>query len=336
MKDEVRAIARAIRGAQQALVASHYLPDGDAIGSTLALTLALEQVGLQVTAANHDPVPRMYSFLPGAGRIRRPQEVGATPGLVILLDCSDLERLGRDLQERIQGSRTTIVNIDHHVSNTGFGHLNWVNPGAAATGELIYLLIREMGVQITPAIATALYTALATDTGSFRFANTTPEAHTMAADLIAHGVDVAGTSLHLWEEKELVALRVLGAVLPTLQLAAGGQIAWMYIDLPTFTALGARSEHCEGLADYPRSIIGVEAGMFFREVEFQVVKVGMRSKQYLDVNELAACFGGGGHQRAAGCTVRGELHEVIRRVVARAEEMLRQVEENHGRVYQSS
>ncbi|TDA68939.1 MAG: bifunctional oligoribonuclease/PAP phosphatase NrnA [Clostridia bacterium] len=315
-------MAGVIKGARQALVAAHYLPDGDAIGSTVALALALEQMGLEVTAVNHDPVPRMYSFIPGMERIKRPQDVAAVPGLVILLDCSDMERPGRDLKERIQESGAIVVNLDHHISNTGFGDLSWVDPGAAATGELVYSLIREMGVEITPAIATALYTALATDTGSFRFANTTPAAHAIAAELIAHGVDVVRASLHLWEEKELVALRVLGAVLPTLELAAGGQIAWMYVDLATFTALGARSEHCEGLADYPRSIIGVEAGMFFREVEPGVVKVGMRSKTYLDVNELAACFGGGGHQRAAGCTVRGELQAVIRRVVGRAVEML--------------
>lgn len=336
MKGEGQAIAGAIKAARQVLVASHYLPDGDAVGSAVALTLALEELGREVTAVNHDPVPRVYSFIPGAERIRRPQDVEAIPDLVILLDCSDPERLGRDLGERIQESRAIIVNIDHHVSNAGFGNLNWVEPGAAATGELVYRLIKELGVEITPAMATALYTALATDTGSFRFVNTTPAAHVIAADLIARGVDIAGTSLHLWEEKELVALRVLGAVLPTLELAAGGQIAWMAIDLSTFAALGAASEHCEGLVDYPRSIIGVEAGMFFREVEPRVVKVGMRSKRYLDVNELAVYFGGGGHQRAAGCTVRGELREVIGQVVAKAADMLRQAEENHGRVYQPS
>jgi phosphoesterase RecJ-like protein len=298
---------------QQVLVTSHLAPDGDCIGSMLALSAALAAQGVDVFTVYADKIPQAYGYLEGSN-ILLPSLLPSIPETVILLDCTDLERVGPDLSPRLKQAKC-ILNIDHHVSNNYFGHYNLVEPQAAATGEIIYRLLQLIGTQITPAIATALYTAIVTDTGSFQFENTTATTLQIASELMTLGADLGAVRENLWEQRPLISLRVLAAVLPTLTMTPDGRVAWMYLDKDTADNLGATSENCEGLIDYPRSISGVEVGLFFREVEINKIKVGFRSKKLVDVNQVAGKFGGGGHRRAAGCTVSGTLSEVINQVL---------------------
>jgi len=308
-------VAAELMCAKEVVVASHRLPDGDCIGSALALTRALGQMGARVVAVIGDPVPEMYSFLPGSGDILLPHQVTFVPPLLVVVDCTDLERVAEGFgswRKKVE----RIINIDHHVSNTFFGDLNYVDEEAAATGELIYAVLKEMGgICLDSAIATALYTALVTDTGSFQFENCRARTLRLAADLVDLGADLPLIREYLWENKPLLAIRLLAEVLPTLSLAYGGKVAWLVVKREVMDRLGAKGEHAEGLVNYPRSIAGVEVGVVFRELEPGVVKVALRSKKQVDVNEVAALFGGGGHKRAAGCLIRSSIEEAVEQVI---------------------
>lgn len=318
-------IAAELTKAKEVVVASHRLPDGDCVGSTLALARALAQLGARVAAVIGDPVPDMYSFLPGSEEVLLPNQVAFLPSLLIVVDCTDLERVEEGFsfwREKVQ----RIINIDHHVSNTFFGDLNFVDAGAAATGELIYTILKEIdGICIDNAIATALYTALVTDTGSFQFENCQSRTLRLAAELVDLGADLTLIRENLWENKPLLSIRLLAEVLPTLSLAYEGKVAWLVVKQEVMERLGAKGEHAEGLVNYPRSIAGVEVGAVFRELEPGVIKVALRSKKRLDVNEVAALFGGGGHKRAAGCLIRGSLEEVVNQVIKAVGERLNHV-----------
>lgn len=318
---ELADIAQALLNAKEVTVVSHVVPDGDCIGSSIALALGLKSKGLQVQVVNGDPVPEMYAYLKGSEEILLPSSVQRVSDVVVLVDCTDLERAGSFL-EGMLSKVPTMINIDHHVSNTYFGRLNYVQPSAAAAGEMVYALLRKMAVEITPEIATALYTALVTDTGSFQYENTTSETFQLAAELVDRGADLEEIRYNLWERKPLISLLLLREVFPTLSLAYDGQVAWMTLDKRTFDTLEANSEHCEGFINYPRSIDGVEVAMFFRETALGEIKVGLRSKKKVDVNLLAAQFGGGGHRRAAGCVVQGTMEEAVNRLVAAAGAMI--------------
>lgn len=315
-------IAAELARAREVAIASHSLPDGDCIGSTLALARGLRQRGAEVTAIIGDPLPEMYRFLAGGESILLPGQVTSLPPLLVVVDCTDLDRV----QEGFKSWRSKvdcIINIDHHTSNTFFGDLNLVDEGAAATGELIYAILKEMGITIDAFMAGALYTALVTDTGSFQYENCRSETLRMAADLMDLGADMNLIRESLWENKPLLSLRLLAEVLPTLSLAYEGKVAWVVITREVMERLGAKPEHAEGLVNYPRSIAGVEVGLSFRELEPGLIKVGLRSKKVIDVNEIAALFGGGGHKRAAGCTIRSSLEEAVKKVIAAVGDKLR-------------
>lgn len=307
-------IAAELARAREVAIASHSVPDGDCIGSTIALARGLRQRGAAVTAVIGDPLPEMYSFLAGSERILLPGQVTSLPPLLVVVDCTDLDRV----QEGFKAWRNKverIINIDHHKSNTFFGDLNLVDEGAAATGELIYAILKELGIVVDSTMASALYTALVTDTGSFQYENCQAKTLRMAADLIDLGANIDLIREFLWESKPLLSIRLLAEVLPTLSLAYEGKVAWVVITREVMERLGAKPEHAEGLVNYPRSIAGVEVGLSFRELEPGVIKVGLRSKKLVDVNEIAAMFGGGGHKRAAGCTVYRPLEEAVKQVI---------------------
>ncbi|MBE3571642.1 MAG: bifunctional oligoribonuclease/PAP phosphatase NrnA [Moorella humiferrea] len=318
---EIETIAAVLATANDVAVVSHVIPDGDCLGSTLALALALRQRGAKVTAINADPVPETFRFLPGWETIVSPEKVDEIPSLLVMVDSTDMER-GGEVFSGWREKAEMIINIDHHVSNTRFGHLNLVDGGAAATAELIYAVLKKIPVAISPAIATCLYTALATDTGSFQYENCTAATMRLAADLMELGADLPLIREFLWERKPLAAIRLLAEVLPTLTLGYGGRVAWMKVSTAALKASGALPEHAEGLVNYPRCIAGVEVGLLFRELPDGQVKVSLRSKKTVDVNTVAARFGGGGHRRAAGCTVKGDLETVTAMVVAAAGEAL--------------
>ncbi|MBC7344468.1 MAG: bifunctional oligoribonuclease/PAP phosphatase NrnA [Clostridia bacterium] len=324
---ELEVICQRLKSSSRVLVTSHLLPDGDSVGSVIALTEALQRAGLEARAVQAEPVPDMYKFL--EVNVKMEPLSGDDSGAVVVLDCTDTDRLGEELK-KVAEQADLLVNIDHHVSNTGFGHLNLVDVKAAATGEIVYDLVRVLGVEISPPMATALYTAIVTDSGSFQYENTCPRSLRVAAELLELGADHALLRANLWENQPLECLLVLRNVLNSLSLDPDGRVAWISLDRKAYDGLHLKSEHCEGLINFPRSIAGVEVAMFFRETEPGTVKVGLRSKSLVDVNELAARFGGGGHPRAAGCTLKGRLDEVIETVVRAAQDMV-QRGESRGR-----
>lgn len=319
--DAITKVAEVLNRAKSVWIASHMVPDGDCIGSTIALALGLKSREQEVIAINGDPVPETYRFLKGSDLIKLPSSLNKIPDVVVLVDCTDLDRAGEEIKKKLETTRC-IINIDHHVSNSYFGHINYVKEEASATGQLVSDLIKEMRIKITPEIATALYTAIVTDTGSFQYENTSPEAFRLAAEFLENGADHNNVRNYLWERKPLSSILLLKEVLPTLTFAEDGKVAWMFLSRKLYNQLGLVPEYCEGLINYPRAIEGVEVALFFRELEDGRVKVGLRSKNYVNVNEIACLLGGGGHQRAAGCTVEGPLEKAIQLVVLSVRERL--------------
>ncbi len=306
---------------------SHVLPDGDCIGSMLALGKALRALGKEVTMVNSDPIPEYLTFLPLAETVRLPEEVKDWPSVAVCLDCSDMARLGEGLSALVRDK--TLVNIDHHVSNTQFGAVNYVHPDAAATGQLVADIIDALGVPWDRELGVLIYTAIATDTGSFQYSSTTVSVHLLAAKLIGTGLDVAAVNQSLYETKSLASVKLLGRALDRLEMTPDHRVAWISLDRATLQRLGAKDEHTEGIINFTRAIDTVEVGMLFREIAPGKVKVGLRSKQLVDVNKLAAVFGGGGHQRAAGCLIEGELGQVVPRVISIAKEFVEALDERH-------
>lgn len=318
---ELEAIAEALEDAKDVLVASHSMADGDSLGSMLAVREALVARGARVWSISNEPVPRLYQYLNDWQAIASSDTMPDIPPMGVVLDCTGWDRPGEPLTSILK-QVPLVINIDHHAGNQYFGHLNYVRPQASSTSELVFNLLEEMKVPITASIALSVYTGVVTDTGCFQYENTSPATHRLAARLIEAGVAIDRVHQLLWQEKPLPSLLVLGKALPTLQLAAGGRIAWICVTRDMLLEAGAAQEHCEGMVEYPRSIAGVEVAISFRETSSREVRVGFRSKQVVDVNLLAAQFGGGGHRRAAGCTFRGGLAEAVDAVVKAAEAAL--------------
>ncbi|MGB9919474.1 MAG: DHH family phosphoesterase [Moorellales bacterium] len=317
--DELAAVAKILQECQEVLLATHQVADGDCLGSMLALYLALNGEHRRVWPVHPEPVPETYRFLIGWPAIALPQNLDRLPSVAVVLDCTDLARVGSEL-EPLLARVPTLINLDHHAGNRYFGHLNYVRPEAAATAELVYDLLELMGIALSPEVALSLYTGLVTDTGCFQYENTSPRSHLIAARLLQAGVSPPEVHRKLWEEKPLPALRLLAKALPTLAFAADGRIAWVTVTREMMEEVQAGPEHCEGLIEYPRSLAGVEVAILFRETGPGEVKVGFRSKQVVDVNRLAARFGGGGHRRAAGCRLHLPLEQAVPLVVNAAAE----------------
>ncbi|MDK2820563.1 MAG: bifunctional oligoribonuclease and phosphatase NrnA [Clostridia bacterium] len=314
-------IVEALAAADDITIASHVIPDGDCLGSMLALAISLEELGKKVVVVNADSVPDMLKFLPSQEKITLPEKVTNVSPLLVMVDCTDLERAGETVSQW-KPKVKQIINIDHHVSNSYFGHLNLVDSKAAATAEIIYSLLLKIPATITPEVATCLYTGLATDTGSFQYENCTAKTLRLAANLMEQGADIPLIREYLWERKPLSSIKLLTHALPTLTLSHDGKVAWMSVTQEVLDKIGSLLQHTEGLVNYPRSIEGVEVGLLFRELPDNQIKVSFRSKKNVDVDKVAAQFGGGGHKRAAGCTIKGDLETVIKKVVSSVGEVL--------------
>ncbi|HUW63546.1 MAG TPA: bifunctional oligoribonuclease/PAP phosphatase NrnA [Spirochaetia bacterium] len=316
-------VAGVLRGTDDAFVCGHVMPDGDALGSALALGWALEQLGKRVTVASPDPVPELYSFLPGVERLVTNGAGLSGHTAFVMVDCSVPARLGVYEEALKTESFGLVVNIDHHrPAGEPTAGLSYIDPGAAATGEIVFDLIELLGVPLTKDAATCLYTAIVTDTGSFEYESTSAGTHRRAARLIEAGVSVAAVNSCLYEEKPVASLLLLQRALGSLAFAAGGRVAFLSVTLADLAAVGARDEHTEGLINYARFVRGVEVAILFRETEPGRFKVGLRSKHRVDVQAVAALFGGGGHIRAAGCLLDGTLAEVQGRVLEAAERVV--------------
>lgn len=301
-------IAAALEGAQNILVASHIRPDGDALGSTIAFALWLRGLGKSVTAWNQDGVTQKFRYLPE-------HELVTTPGeprdfdAVVALDNSVKDRLGSVLEGI--ASAKVFINLDHHVSNEGYGDLNHIDPSAPATGQILFEFFRDRGVALTPAMATNLFAAISTDTGSFQYAGTDARTFDAASALVAAGVDVAGLSRSMYESQPRRRLDLLRHALNEARFSCDGTLASFSLSLSAVEDLGVLPEDNEGIIDHLRSVDGVVAAVFFEELPEGRVRVSARSKDArVDVCQICRQFGGGGHPMAAGARMRGSLAEV--------------------------
>jgi phosphoesterase RecJ-like protein len=289
----------------------HVHPDADVLGTLAALGLALAARGWSVRYGGPHPVPEFLGFLPGLEQYRRLERVEGPLDVVVLTDCPNPDRT-EGLLEAARPTGARVVNIDHHHDNRRYGDVNWVEPEAAATGEMIYALLVALGAPITPAIATNLFTAIHMDTGSFRYSNVTPDTFRIASALVAAGADPAFIAGRLYERRSADALRRLGEMLSRVEVSGDGRVAWLA--LPAGTASEAFVE-AEDLVNYPRSVASVRVACLLRE-RAGAVKVSLRGKGDVDVSRIAATFGGGGHPNAAGCTLPGPLEGATRAVLA--------------------
>ncbi len=294
------------------LIASHLNPDGDSVGSALALTLALKGLDKKVSLTTIEPVPSKYLFLPQTELVKEWKEVeGDHFNLFVVLDCSDLKRL-EPLSDYLS-KKDQLLNIDHHVTNQYFGFYNYVNPQASSVGEIIFELLKLMKIEINYEIALCLYVAISTDTGSFKFSNTTPRTHRIVAELIELGVDPAEVNRNVYENVSKGGVMLIREALKTLEFDCQDKIAYLTITRKIMEKAGAREEDTEGIINYARNIRGVEVGILFREISKGKTRVAFRSHD-VDVSKLAAIYEGGGHPRAAGCQVDKDL-ATVRRVV---------------------
>lgn len=301
MKEVTEAEALALLKENQSFVlTAHISPDGDSLGSMLALYEFLVRQGKQVAVVLDDTIPDVFRMLPCWDVIRTVDEAGnLTPDLLIILDASSIDRIGR-VAEIVQA---TTLNIDHHVSNQGFTDYRLLDSEAAATGELIYRLLDEARAPITREMATNLYTAIATDCGFFRYANTRPSTMRIGADLLAYGVE-PNTIAEALEQVSLDTMRLTARVLQTMAFFAEGKIALITVTRDMLE----HDESTDELINYPRKVEGVEVAVMLKQKDEHLVKISMRSKQ-ADVSRIAVHFGGGGHIRAAGCSIEGTIDE---------------------------
>lgn len=286
-------------------IVTHVNPDGDAIGSSIALMHALDGIGKEVDVFCQDDVPKTFEFLEGIDRIQKPEVSNKRYDLLIALDCSDAERMGTC--SSIMDRATRSINIDHHVSNTHYAHINIVDGQAAATGEIVYELVTLLNSSKSHSIADALYTSIVSDTGGFSFSNTTPKTHIVAAGLIKLGVEVDKISNLLFKNHSLEWVKLLGQAINSLEIHFNGKVAIMHITQEMMKNAGATEEQSNGIIQYAKDISGVELGIVFREEDPYTTKVSLRSQSLIDVSDVALKFGGGGHKRAAGCTIKQPL-----------------------------
>lgn len=307
-------ILEVIREHETFCIVGHVRPDGDCIGSQLGLALALRNEGKRVTVWNQDSIPLKYKFLVGDGLIEKPKR-GEKFDCVIATDSASFERLGK-VGECI-GDRKILINIDHHQSNPRYGDVNWVSPREPSTGELIYRLMKVARWPITKPIADLLFTAISTDTGSFQYATTRPGTFHAGAELVTRGANLAKICDEVYQSYPLSRAKLLKHVYSKFRLAADDQIAWFWLKKSDFTRTGAESDDTEGLIDHIRAIEPVVVACVFEEVEPELTRISLRSKNAnVNVNTIAAQFGGGGHMAAAGARIAGRPLSTQRKVIA--------------------
>ena len=315
MEITLRQAAELVEKSNTLVLTAHVNPDGDSLGSLLGLYLALRRKGKTVTILLDDVVPPAFRFLPCCEVIRRPDETNQlTPNLLIVLDASDIERIGKVRQS----VKAPILNIDHHVSNTRFADYSYVDPEVSATGEIIAMLLKMLSCPVDKDIGNCLYTAIATDCGFFQYANTSAQTLRHAADLVEAGAQPQKISEAL-EKRPLSGLVTLAKVLETIELHENGKIATMVIPENLITD---PEESTEGFVNYARSVEGVEVAILLKAIGPDTVRVSLRSHR-ADVSRVALAFGGGGHIRAAGCTIHEELEKAKAMAVTMAAGQIR-------------
>lgn len=314
-------LAAVIAEHERFVLLSHTRPDGDAIGSEVALKEVLEAMGKSVRALNEDGPPEALVFL---GEVERPGGDAVEAEVVIALDTANRERLGENCLAAVAGDRLW-VNIDHHISNERYGDLDLVDAEAAATGEILYQIVTELNLPLPAAARDALYVAVSTDTGSFQYTNTTARTHHMAADLVARGADVGEITARIYHDYPYRRVELLNALLETLQRSDDGRFAWWCLPNTVKERIGVQPGDSEGLIDVMRAIRGVLVCAFLEELPDGKIRLSMRSKtRTVSACEICALFGGGGHLLAAGARLRGPLEEAVERVRTASESAIKQ------------
>ena len=293
-------IRDAILERQRFVITSHARPDGDAIGSQLAMAYALRTLGKDVRVVNSDLAPASLMAFPGVAQIEIADRVEGDLDVAIIMECGELARTG------VAGlDRFFVINIDHHPGNTGYGQINWFDSTAAACGEMVFELVRALGVPLSVDIATHVYLAILTDTGSFHYSSISPHTFDICRRTLEVGVDPVLVAHNVYDSNSMGRLKLFGSVLRTMQHDSTGRIAIVYLDQEMAREAGGTYEDTEGLINLPLTVKEIQAVVFFKQIEGDQYRVSMRSKGDTDISVVAKEFGGGGHKNAAGCTVTG-------------------------------
>jgi phosphoesterase RecJ-like protein len=299
---DIRSIVEAVRARRRFVLSSHSRPDGDSIGSQLAMAYALRAMGKEVSVVNADPAPPPLMQFPGVPDIRIAPEAQGEFDAAIIMECGDLARTG------VRGlDRYFVINIDHHPGNSGYGQLNWFDSTAAACGEMVYSLVRALDVPLSLDIATHIYLAILTDTGSFHYSSISPRTFDICRRTMDAGVDPVQVARNVYDSNSMGRLKLFGTVLSAMQIDATGRIAIVYLDHEMARQAGGTYEDTEGLINLPLTVKEIQAVVFFKQTEGEEYRVSMRSKGDIDIGAVAKGFGGGGHKNAAGCTVTGGI-----------------------------
>ena len=302
--NQIEAILNTLRRGKRFLVCSHMRPDGDAVGSMLAMRMLLEQLGKQADLVTADPIPNVHRELPGAGEIRTAVRIEGSYDAAILLECDGLERT------RLLGlERFFLINIDHHATGRAYANQNWIDRGAASVGEMVYQLVKAAGAKVTPAMATCLYTTVLTDTGGFCYGSTQASTFGLARELVLAGADPIRIAHRVYFSTPATKLLLLGAALGNLKHKK--RLAWLWVTGQDMARIGASEEDCEGIVNFALCASGVEAAVFLREMPDHRIQLSLRSKGRVNVSAIAERLGGGGHESAAGCTIEGPLDRAL-------------------------
>jgi phosphoesterase RecJ-like protein len=313
-RPEVRQIVDVLRARQRFVISSHSRPDGDSIGSSLAMAYALRAVGKEAAVVHADPAPGPLMQFPGVSEIRVASQVDDAFDAAIVLECGDLARTG------VSGlDRHFVINIDHHPGNTGYGDLRWFDPTAAACGEMVFEIVKALGAPLGIEIAVHTYLAILTDTGSFHYSSISPRTFEICKEALEAGVDPVMVARNVYDSNNMGRLKLFGAVLSAMQIDPSGRIAIVYLDHEMARAAGGTYEDTEGLINLPLTVKEIQAVVFFKQVEGDEYRVSMRSKGDIDIGAIAKEFDGGGHKNAAGCTVTGAIDALQKTFVEKIE-----------------
>jgi len=311
---EIPQIVDALRARRRFVLSSHTKPDGDSIGSQLAMAYALRAMGKDVTVINADPAPATLMPFPGVADIRIAPDAGGPFDAALIMECGDLARTG------VTGlDRSFVINIDHHPGNTNFGQINWFDSGAAACAEMVFDLVRALGVPLSLDIATHVYLAIVTDTGSFHYSSISPRTFDICRQLLEAGVDPVRLSRQVFDSNTVGRLKMFGAVTQAMALDPTGRIAVLYLDRAIAAATQGDYDDTDGLINQPLTVKEIQAVVFFKKIEGDQYRVSMRSKGDIDIRAIAMEYSGGGHRNAAGCTVTGAIEALRQTLVEKIE-----------------
>jgi phosphoesterase RecJ-like protein len=313
MNSTLEQISAKLKEAETILLYPHVLMDGDTLGSSIALCAALRKLGKRAHILIEDEIPAYLLFME-KDYCTFDQNVLDKPDISISVDCSDIERFVMRKEKFLSGKLS--ICIDHHKTNNYFADMNYIDAHAGATGEIVYDLLKSMGIGPDVEMAEAIYTAITTDTGNFQYTNTTKTTHLIAAELFEIGIDLEKISVEVYQNIRHEKLKILNAVIDTIEMLAGGKSDIAYVTQEMLEKTGALMEETEGIIETLRNISGVEISAFLKETKPGEIKVGLRSKTYGDVSAIAQSYGGGGHKKAAGCTLYGTLQEAKEKISA--------------------